>query len=176
MARDQALSIMARLGAQPAVAFYEGGVASAISAILSEMPLPFSVDEFGNIIVRVPGRSSEVPPLALVAHMDHPGFEAVAVHDGYLVGEALGGVPESSFDKGVPLQVVLADGQRLSAETAGRYGDESERKVLIKLDQPREVALPCSVVFDLPDFQLDGDIIRMRAVDDLAGCGSNLSV
>ena len=176
MARDQALSIMARLGAQPAVAFYESGVASAISAILSEMPLPFSVDEFGNIIVRVPGRSSEVPPLALVAHMDHPGFEAVAVNDGYLVGEALGGVPESSFDKGVPLQVVLADGQRLSAETAGRHGDESERKVLIKLDQPRDVALPCSVVFDLPDFQLDGDIIRMRAVDDLAGCGSILAV
>ena len=176
MARDQALSIMARLGAQPAVAFYEGGVASAISAILSEMPLPFSVDEFGNIIVRVPGRSSEVPPLALVAHMDHPGFEAVAVNDGYLVGEALGGVPESSFDKGVPLQVVLADGERLSAETAGRHGDESERKVLIKLGQPREVGLPCSVVFDLPDFLLDGDIIRMRAVDDLAGCGSILAV
>ena len=79
MARDQALNIMARLGAQPAVAFYESGVASTIKAILSEMPLPFQIDEFGNIIVRIPGKSSEVPPLALVAHMDHPGFEAVAV-------------------------------------------------------------------------------------------------
>jgi endoglucanase len=28
------------------------------------------------------------------------------------------------------------------------------------------------VVFDLVDFQLDGDFIRMRALDDLAGCGS----
>ena len=176
MGKDQALSIMARLGAEPAVAFYEGGVASAISAILSEIPLPFTVDEFGNIIVRIPGRSSEVPPLALVAHMDHPGFEAVTVLDGYLVGDALGGVPESSFDSGVPLQVLLADGKRLSAETAGRHGAESQRQVLIKLDQPRDVPLPCPVVFDLPDFQLDGDIIRMRAVDDLAGCGSILAV
>ena len=176
MPRDQALSIIARLGAQPAVAFYEGGVASEISRILSEMPLPFSVDEYGNIIVRIPGRSAEVPPLALVAHMDHPGFEAVAVQDEYLVGDALGGVPASSFDPGVRLQVVLADGQRVLAETAGRHGAESERRVLIKLDQPRELDLPCPVVFDLPDFQLDGDFIRMRAVDDLAGCGSILAV
>ena len=176
MARDQALNIMARLGAQPAVAFYESGVASAIEAILSEMPLPFQIDEFGNIIVRIPGKSSEVPPLALVAHMDHPGFEAVAVQGEFLVGDALGGVPPSSFEPGVRLQVVLADGQRLPAETAGRHGAESNRKVLIKLDQPQEVDLPCTVVFDLPDFQLDGDFIRMRAVDDLAGCGSILAV
>ena len=176
MARDQALNIMARLGAQPAVAFYESGVASAIEAILSEMPLPFQIDEFGNIIVRIPGKSSEVPPLALVAHMDHPGFEAVAVQGEFLVGDALGGVPPSSFEPGVRLQVVLADGQRLPAETAGRHGAESNRKVLIKLDQPQKVDLPCTVVFDLPDFQLDGDFIRMRAVDDLAGCGSILTV
>jgi endoglucanase len=167
---------MARLGAQPAVAFYEGGVASEIEAILSEIPLPFRIDEFGNIIARIPGRNSEVPPLALVAHMDHPGFEAVEVQDEYLIGYALGGVPPSSFDPGVRLQVVLADGQRLPAETAGHHGDESDRKVLIKLDQPQEVDLPCTVVFDLPDFQLDGNLIRMRAVDDLAGCGSILAV
>jgi endoglucanase len=176
MARDRALDIMARLGAQPAVAFYEGGVASEIEAILSEIPLPFKIDEFGNIIARIPGRNSEVPPLALVAHMDHPGFEAVEVQDEYLIGDALGGVPPSSFDPGVRLQVVLADGQRLPAETAGHHGDESDRKVLIKLDQPQEVDLPCTVVFDLPDFQLDGNLIRMRAVDDLAGCGSILAV
>ena len=31
------------------------------------------------------------------------------------------------------------------------------------------------MVFDLQDFALDGDFIRMRAADDLAGCGSILS-
>jgi endoglucanase len=30
-------------------------------------------------------------------------------------------------------------------------------------------------VFDLPDFVLDGDTIRMRALDDLAGCASILA-
>ena len=30
-------------------------------------------------------------------------------------------------------------------------------------------------MFDLVDFELDGEYIRMRAVDDLAGCASALS-
>ena len=69
MARDEALNIMARLGAQPAVAFYESGVASAIEEILSEMPLPFRIDEFGNIIA-----SREEGPLLLIRDMDRDGI------------------------------------------------------------------------------------------------------
>ena len=35
--------------------------------------------------------------------------------------------------------------------------------------------MPAALVFDLPDFGIDGDTIRMRAADDLAGCGAILS-
>ena len=35
--------------------------------------------------------------------------------------------------------------------------------------------MPAAIVFDLPDFGIDGDTIRMRAADDLAGCGAILS-
>lgn len=173
--RDQALTILARLGAQPAVAFYEKDVSSTITTILSELELPFSVDEYGNIVVRVPGRSPDAGPLAFVAHMDHPGFEAVAVHGGHLVGAALGGVPASSFTAGVPLQVLLPGGRRLPAATAGRHGEEGDRQVLISLDELPALDLPCPVVFDLPDFQVDGELVRMRAADDLAGCGGILA-
>ena len=38
-----------------------------------------------------------------------------------------------------------------------------------------ELPLPAAAVFDLPDFELDGEYIRMRAVDDLAGCASALA-
>ena len=34
---------------------------------------------------------------------------------------------------------------------------------------------PVPVVFDLPDFALDGGLIRMRALDDLAGCAGILA-
>ena len=104
-----------------------------------------------------------------------PGFEGVATHGDFLIGEALGGVPASSFSEGVPLLVILEDGRRVSALTAGRHGQESDRRVLIKLAVPQSLELPRPVVFDLPDFQLQGDFIHMRAADDLAGCAGILA-
>ena len=172
--RQQALDILARLGAHPAVAFWEERVAWAIKSVLQELEIGFQADPYGNIIARLPGHDSTMVPLALVAHMDHPGFEAIAAEGDLLIGQALGGVPTASFDHGVPLQLVLADGQRIPATSAGRHGEESDRHILI---QPAETPpnLPCQVVFDLPDFELEGEIIRMRAADDLAGCASILS-
>ena len=172
---QQALDILARLGEQPAVAYWERGVASVILAILKEVGQEAQVDPFGNIIARIPGREPTEVPLALVAHMDHPGFEAVSVQDLHLIADALGGVPAASFEPGVPLQVVLSDGLRLPAATAGRWGDDNARQVLIRLEEPIDVELPRPIVFDLTDFELDGELIRMRVADDLAGCGSILA-
>ena len=185
--RERALNILSRLAVQPAVAYWETGVASAVEMTLDELGVETQVDAYGNIIARVAGKDPAAEPLALVAHMDHPGFEAVAYQGDYLIGEALGGVPAASFKAGVPLQIILADGKRLPATTAGRHGDDSQRGVLIELAEPRpqvesldkagpvQLELPAPVVFDLPDFQMDGDLIRMRAADDLAGCASILA-
>jgi endoglucanase len=173
--REQALGILARLGSQPAVAFYEEGVASAIKAILVEMGLGFHADSYDNIIVRMLGQDPRQAPIAFVAHMDHPGFEAITTHEDCLVAKALGGVPASSFSAGVPVQVMLADGQRLRGTTAGRFGEEADRQVLVRLEELQPVELPRPVVFNLVDFALDGEFIHMRALDDLAGCASILA-
>ena len=176
--KKQALGFLSRLGSQPAIAFYESGVAGAVKAILSDLKLGYDSDDYGNIIAKLPGAgasSGDVPPIAFVAHLDHPGFEAVAIDGDYLVGQAAGGVPVGSFESGVPLQVVLEEGTRLKAITAGRYGEEADRQVLIRLDNPQPVTLPRPVVFDLVDFELEGEYIRMRALDDLAGCASILA-
>ena len=99
--REQALGILAQLGREPAVAFYEAGVASAIKTVLSDLGLGFQVDGYGNIIVRVPGQDADEAPIAFVAHMDHPGFEAFAAQGDCLVAKALGGVPAASFSSGI---------------------------------------------------------------------------
>ena len=179
--REQALDILARLGAQPATSFLEDGVAGVVRQALGEASVPYQTDSYGNIIAHLAGSSADgsVPPIAFMAHMDHPGFEAVAVDGDFLVGAAMGGVPQSSFEAGIPLQIVLPGGERLAAVTAGPYGEASERKALISLDDASrlsEVPLPSSVVFDLVDFQLEDGFVRMRAVDDLAGCGSTLAM
>ena len=86
---EQALDFLARLGAHPAVAFYEHGVAFAITSILGQLGLSYRNDQYGNIIVRILGKGPNTVPLALVAHMDHPGFEAISVQGECLVAVAL---------------------------------------------------------------------------------------
>ena len=173
--KHQALDILARLAAQPAVAFWESGVAAVVQGVLGEAGLEARVDQHGNILASVRGQNSNAPPLALVAHMDHPGFEAVDVHGSDLVADVLGGVPAASFQPGIPVQVLPDDGRRLAAVTAGRWGEDDSQQVLIRLDEPAELGLPRPVVFDLVDFELDDDLIRMRAADDLAGCAGILA-
>jgi putative aminopeptidase FrvX len=173
--RQQALDYLARLGGNPATAFKEDGVAATVKAILDESGLQHHQDAFGNIIAKVAGTDPTANPLAIVAHMDHPGFEITASHpDGY-IAKAMGGVPPSSFEAGVPVQVLLPDGSRVRGATVGKHGDDGDRQVLIRLEQQIDLEPPISAVFDLVDFELDGQHIRMRAVDDLAGCGSILA-
>ena len=190
--KESALDLLARLGARPATSFREGDVANVVQTILAELDVAYRVDDYGNIIAHRPGAAvvadpagqPAVPPIAFVAHLDHPGFEAVAVDGDFLVATVMGGVPPAALEPGVPVQVLLPDGRRWGARTVGKIeagaaGAGAERQVLISPDDPAqlpEVSLPASVVFDLVDFQRDGDFIRMRAVDDLAGCGSILSL
>ena len=176
--RNEALDFLARLGRNPAVAFYESGVAATVLAILEELGVEHRFDEFGNIVARIPGGEALATPLAIVAHMDHPGFEITGRSGDRFVADGLGGVPASSFGEGVPLQLLLPGGSRLPAVTAGPHGEESDRQVLIKLagpEEPRAVEPPVAAVFDLVEFELDGEFIRMRAADDLAGCGAILA-
>ena len=178
--REEALSFLSRLGSQPAVAYHEGGVSSAVQAILREIGVSCEIDTFGNILAKLAGSNPDVVPLAVVAHMDHPGFELTERQGdgGEFVADALGGIPASSFSAGVPLQVLLCGGRRIKAVTAGPIGQESDRKALVRVTDAgiaAELPLPSAAVFDLVDFELDGEFIRMRAVDDLAGCASALA-
>ena len=173
----RALDFLARLGGQPAVAFHENGVATAVRGILTEIGATWRTDAFGNIIARIAGADPDgVPPIAFMAHMDHPGFEIVGRDGDYLIGQALGGVPEGSFAPGVPLQIILAGGQRVAAATVGTHGETARRQALISLTESAvDVPLPSPAVFDLPDFAIEDDRLVMRAADDLAGCGCILS-
>jgi len=177
--RTQALDFLARLGGQPAVAFYESGVAATVESILDGLGLERRKDSFGNIIAKLAGSDPTVTPMAIVAHMDHPGFEITGREGNEFIATAQGGVPPTSFATGVPLQVLLPDGNRAPAVTTGRHGAEAERQVRLKLTNPQDASAiepPAAAVFDLVDFELDGDLIRMRAVDDLAGCSAALAV
>ena len=163
------------LGRRPAVPFLEHGPAEYVRARLRDAGLPAQTDAFGNVIAHYsrkppPGQ----PPIALVAHMDHPGFEVVESDGGRVTAKALGGVPAASLHKPARVLALAPDGRRLPAET--RPLDPGERTVTLHAEAGGEIGPGMGVVFDLPDFELDGEMIRMRALDDLAGCAATLSV
>ena len=176
--RDHSLELLSQLGSRPAVSFQEGAVASYVASALGDAGVPMEADRYGNLIAHLAGPAAGQeghPPVAFVAHMDHPGFEVVEVGPGEVVARALGGVPQACFSQGVPVQLLLADGARLKGETAGAQGSEGERLVKIKVEDSDSIQLPCPVVLDLPDFSFDGETITMRALDDLAGCACVLA-
>jgi endoglucanase len=176
---DGVLKILEDLGSLPATSFHEGLVSDYALESLSQLGVETRRDPYGNIVARVPGMASGVPPIAFVAHMDHPGFEATELRDGTLVAEAMGGVPQASFagpiTSPIPVEVVAVSGQRWKAQLTGIDGAPEDRRVLISLKEAANVPLPASIVFDLPDFKRDGDLLHMRAADDLAGCAAILS-
>ena len=173
---QRALEHLRELGARPAVPFHEGGPSKYIEGRLTDAGLPVSYDDFGNVIVRYShGTPSGTPPLALVAHMDHPGFE-VTESDGYTAtAKALGGIPAAALHKPTRVLVITGDGRRIDAET-GALDPGGARTVALRSEETEAIKPGMAVVFDLPDFELDGDVIRMRALDDLAGCAATLAV
>ena len=152
--------------------------------------LAVTVDQWGNVLATRPGTDENAPGLAFVAHLDHPGFEAVAYDGGYLMCRALGGVPPGALKSDTAVQLITDDDsgdpggfRRVSGSVIAGVPvsedahDTPARDRAVLIDAEEHVGnLPCAVVFDLPDFDLDGSMIRMRALDDLAGCASVLAV
>ena len=156
---DRALDFLARLGAQPAIAFHENGVATAVRGALTEIGVSCRTDNFGNIIARLPGSHPEsAPPIAFMAHMDHPGFEIVGRDGDYLIGAASGGIPAGAFAPGVPLQIILPAGRRVAAETVGPHGDERQRQAQIRLTDSvdGDIPIPLAGRFRPARFQYPG--------------------
>ena len=193
--RDRrALDILAGLGGCAAAPFYEGEPARHIVGLLDGIEgVEHWRDEYGNIIAHYAAGQSGAgsgrrTPIAFVAHMDHPGYEIIARDDGGAAGggrdmyiaRALGGVPVASLYKRTPALVLGAEGERIAAELlpmgdAADGARSGDRLAWLRVKGDATPELPSGVMFDLPDFALEGDMIRMRAADDLAGCGAILA-
>ncbi len=172
---QRALNILRDLGALPAVPFFEDGPAAYVMELLEGLTVKVERDDYGNIVAHYDRAGDARPPVAFVAHMDHPGFEIVSRSGGAYAAEALGGVPAASLRKPTPVLVLAPGGRRIpaQAEPSGEQG--SQRSVTVRLRSEEVLEPPVPVVFDLPDFALDGGLIRMRALDDLAGCAGILA-
>ena len=177
---ERAIEILRELGARPAVPFHEQGPAQYIESVLRRLDIDVRRDKYGNIIAHYRrGEDRDRRPIAFVAHMDHPGFEITEVDGDRMVARALGGVPVASLKRPTPVLALVPNSDSVSAEVHPYDGPPPENAreclVLVRPSSPTELTSGTPVVFDLPDFELDGGTIRMRALDDLAGCAAILA-
>lgn len=77
---------------QPTAPYHEHAVREIVVDYGRELGLRVEHDRVGNVLVKY-RRGTTKPPLVLMAHMDHPGFEAL----GGKRAEFLGGVPKEWF-------------------------------------------------------------------------------
>jgi putative aminopeptidase FrvX len=163
--------IAERLMCCPAAPYHEHLVAAEAIRICEENGLVWEADSFGNLLVRCDKKIVQ-NPIALAAHMDHPGFVLrLRIDDRTVIGRFLGGVGDSYFRAGTRL--MLMPGRVRAA--LGKRVSKKERDFEIKAGRDLPEA-PKFAVWDLPEFQSRAGFLRGRVCDDLIGVATILAV
>jgi len=173
--KAQACSLLEPLLRCPTAPYHEDIVADHVTSVLIGLGLRPSVDQFGNVFVRRPGKSGARARLGFMAHMDHPGFEVTEHRPGGVLAAWHGGVGEEYFpDAAVRFYhngaefAGRVDGYEIGAET-GRVGTVS-----IQCDSVPPVG--SLGMWDVTPVEFPKGFVRSRAIDDLAGCGVMLAM
>jgi len=186
---SSAMEILSDLGKFTATSYWEDDPADYLADRARKAGLEVSIDEWGNVLATKRGTDPAAPGIAFVAHTDHPGYEVVAKDGDQLTLKTLGGVGIGAGREGTSILVIDKNGDRIKAtvtgsepakgdfpksrETVGWLGTDT---VYAVLNNDSEIGdLPRPVVPDLPDFELEDGLIRMRAADDLGGCAAILA-
>ncbi len=166
------LEVLAGLVAQPTTSFHEEQPARFVQESLNEAGLAAERDAYGNILCHYQ-RGKAALPVALVAHLDHPGLEIVQGGARRARAVLFGGVDPACFTQPVPVRLFAENGEVKGAIVGCRpAGPEIE----LDLEIPGPVTPGDFGVFDLPDFVRNGNTLSMRVADDLAGCAATLAV
>ena len=174
--RKRCIRALSEISGYPTASFYEARVAAHIMGELERLGLPYQKDDYGNIIATYEGANSPAKPLAIIAHMDHPGFEVLDATHGRLLGE----VRKEYFEQSVKVRVFPAAGHSLLITHQGILGrivgveGSGDADLLFQLELESASPKNAFGVWDLPSFELRGDLAYMWAIDDVVGCAAIL--
>lgn len=165
-------SILRKILTQPTAPFHEHRVRAALCETLKRSRVPWRIDAHGNLLAHY--RKGRARPLALTAHMDHPGFELVSVEGRKARALWNGQVP--TFDlRGLRLAL-------WSDRPQGRLGAAVVEDGDGRRPQPQVKDLRISVppgaragdfgYADLTPFRLSRGRIVSKALDNVAGCAA----
>lgn len=186
MDRTEYFSLVERVLTPPTAPFREHRVRAVLAAIARENGLDTGFDAAGNLYVSYAGTG---PRVALLAHMDHPGFHVNAGGPGPVEARWHGGVAAPYFvGSTVEIWPAVPDG---APPAIGRitavHADPAEPVPLAGV-KPRfrrvhgatiEVDAPVSAgsfaVWAAGPLRIGERLVHARAIDDLAGCTAALA-
>ncbi|MBI2886138.1 MAG: hypothetical protein HYY02_02900 [Chloroflexi bacterium] len=167
------VSILRDLARLPTTSFHEEQALGYIRRSLEAHGIPYEVDPYGDILARY-RRGEADQPLALVAHTDHPGFEVTEAAGDGCRARLLGGVFPEYLHAGVPVRV-FHQGQSVAGVLTGPSQTSGAGETFFDLRCEEPVAPGDWGVWEMDDFREDGDLLHLRAADDLAGCAVTLA-
>lgn len=167
------LSILRKLLSVPTVPFHEEAVAGQVESWAQATGIDASRDKAGNVVLRYCRGKSKTPKV-LAAHMDHPGFVAVAAKGTDLRAEFMGNVRPEYFP-GSRVRFFGADGDVIATVVSAKMSDKSPF-LQCRLQMNKAVAVPAGTIgmWDLPAMRVRGHRLSSRGVDDVVGSAAVL--
>lgn len=164
----------ARLLARPTAPYAEDLVALEVARFAAERPgIDCAARAGGNLVLSWPGRARVRRPLAISAHLDHPGFHYAGGH-------------RASFHGGVPLAAMAGadvrffdagDGRTTALARVAQARRERSGRVVALLERFRgRAARGAPGMWDLPAAELRGRRLAARVCDDLLGAAAVLAL
>lgn len=173
-AEDHAFSVLDAVAGLPTAPLHEEAVARYLVAALRPYGFAVRTDQFGNILAHY-RRGHEARPLALVAHMDHPGFVVTRMSGHEALVDVLGGIPAGVLAPGTVLRFHAGAESYVGAvreylPAVGRL------RPAVRVDVAGNLAAGIFGVLDIPSCTRIDRFLALRAADDLAQCACLLLV
>lgn len=165
----KSLGLLEAVLREPTAPYFEHRVRRALRKALEKAGIPCRLDRSGNLVAHY--RRGKGKPVAFEAHMDHPGFEVLSVDGRRAQARWNGQVPV--FDlRGLKLALYNEDGDRcgLARVLKGDGRHPNPKTPELELEVPEGARPGFFGHAHLVPFELKGDLIRAKALDDNAGC------
>lgn len=155
----------------PTAPFYEDAVAAYIRTFARRRRIPAHADRYGNVVLHYK-HGDQPEPVALTAHMDHPGCEIVDGGGRDLTARWLGACDPRHFPGG--RVTIVSGGDEISGRAVSPLGDDK----VFSLRAARPLPQPDGAYgyWRLRPVAFDGDVIRTKGADNLASCAAILAV
>ncbi len=165
------LKLFTDLLSLPTAPYRENAVANFVRAYAEKRDLPVKADKYGNLIVRYT-HGKNPKPVALTAHMDHPGFEVLVINGRSLYARWLGGCDPKHFPGSKV--TLITNGKQISGRVTSAL--QEGKCFEIHASKPISDSENTFGYWGLKPVEVKGDILYTKGADNLGSCAAILAV